>query len=614
MSLWKKRSALSSLQLQQMSCRMIKCDRVTLSFQGNTLFENVSFTLQKGERCGLIGRNGSGKSTLFRLLSGEMEPDAGDITIPKGYRIGYLKQHILFSEESLIKEAALALAPHQKDQLYKAEKILFGLGFTEKDLDLSPHSFSGGYHLRLHLAKVLIEEPDCLLLDEPTNYLDILSIRWLTQFLNRWSGEFILISHDREFMDGVTTHTMGIHRKKMRKMKGSSLDLFQQILIEEEVHEKTRAKLEKKREKVQSFIDRFGAKATKAKQAQSKKKMLDREPVLEKLNQLSELSFSFHEAPFTGKKLLEVKGLEFSFTQAPLIHDFSLEIEKQERIAIIGKNGRGKSTLLRLLGKDLQSSKGVVKFSDNAHLGYFGQTHVDRLNPHHTIEEEISAANPLLSYTEIKAIAGAMLFGKELSEKKISILSGGEKSRVLLGKIISKPCNLLLLDEPTHHLDIESIESLIDALEDFSGSLVIVTHSELILKRLNLNKIILCNPAEQLLFVGDYEEFLEKIGWEEEKRVAAPKKNQSTLRKERAEWIVKRSQVLKPLEKKIQECEKKLISLEELQKMSQKSLELGDNSPILLKDMGIRQKQIDEIEKELYVLYELFEEKKKEFE
>jgi ATP-binding cassette subfamily F protein 3 len=574
---------------------MIQFDRVSLSFSGHPLFENASFTIQKGERCGLVGRNGSGKSTLFKLIVGEMEPDKGAISVPKDYRVGYLQQHIHFNEVTLIEEATLGLPPHERDQVYKAEKILFGLGFSEEDLYCPPSEFSGGYHLRLHLAKVLLSEPDCLLLDEPTNYLDIQSIRWLTNFLMRWKGEFILISHDREFLDQVTTHTMGLHREKMRKIKGSSIDFFQQILLEEEVHEKTRLKAEKKVAHLQSFVERFGASASKAGLAQSKKKMIEREPVLEKLNQLSHLSFSFNEAPFPGKKMLSAKRLCFSYDQTSLIDDFSLEIEKGERIAIIGKNGRGKSTLLRLLGKDLIPKQGNLEFSDNTRLGYFGQTHIDRLSGQHTIEEEISSANTGLNFTEVKAIAGSMMFPGALSEKKLIVLSGGEKSRVLLAKIVAKPCNLLLLDEPTHHLDIESIEALIDALEDFSGSILLVTHSELILKRLGLDKIILCEEAKQTVFLGNYDEFLEEVGWEVEKKSAPPKKREQTTRKERADLITKRSSELKPIQQQIEECEKKISALDEVQKKQIALLE-GTPSPDLLKSVGNRQNLIDELE------------------
>jgi len=602
---FKKSKQRFTLKCVNVATYMIQFDRVSLSFSGHTLFEEATFTLQKGERCGLIGRNGSGKSTLFRMINYEIEPDQGKISLPKGYRIGFLKQHIHFTESSLLKEAATALPPQDKDHLYKAEKILFGLGFTEMDLEVHPSQFSGGFHLRLHLAKVLIAEPNCLLLDEPTNYLDIVSIRWLTQFLSKWAGEFILISHDRDFMDSVTTHTLGIHRQKLRKMKGSSLDFYQQILQEEEVHEKTRIKLEKKKATVQAFVDRFGAKATKAAQAQSKIKMLSREPVLEKLNALSSLSFSFHEAPFPGKRLLSAQNLSFSFTDKPLISHLSLEIGKKDRIAFIGKNGKGKTTLLQLIGSDLKPQEGIIELSDHTRIGYFGQTHVDRLKGEHTIVQEISEANPFLNDTQVKAIAGLMMFSGELAEKKIHMLSGGERSRVLLGKIVAKPCNLLLLDEPTHHLDIESIEALIDALEDFAGAIVIVTHSELILRRLALDKMVICEAAKQTLFEGNYDEFLEKKGWEEEKKehTSLKKKIPHSPRKEIAAQI-------KPIERQIAQLEQKIGILEEEQKKAQGLIESGSLSPEFLKNLGMRQKEIEGIETQLYTLYELLEKAK----
>ncbi len=572
---------------------MIQFDDVELSFSGHPVFKDVSFSLQKGERCSFVGRNGSGKSTLFKLIAGELEADGGTISISKNYRIGYLNQHIRFTQGSILQEAALGLPEHEREELYRAEKILFGLGFTEEDLDKSPSEFSGGYHLRLHLAKVLVSEPDCLLLDEPTNYLDILSIRWLTNFLKRWPGEFIVISHDRDFLDNVSTHTMGIHREKVKKIKGTTLDFFQLILQDEELHEKSRVKVEKKRAHMQSFVDRFGAKASKAGQAQARVKMLERVPVLDQLNQISELSFAFQEAPFPGRKMLEASHLQFSYTDEPLIDDVTLEIEKGERVAIIGKNGRGKSTLLRLLGGDLTPKKGAVEYSDNTRLGYFGQTHIDRLDTKHTITEEIALANHALNFTQVKGIAGAMMFSGALSDKKISVLSGGEKSRVLLGKIVAKPCNLLLLDEPTHHLDIESIEALIDALEDFSGSVVMVTHSELILRRLNLDKIILCEEARQTLFLGNYDDFLEKVGWGD--KASAPKKSAPEPKKDS----------IKPVEKEIQACEKKIASMTEEQKKNEKLLESGDHSPDLLKTIDNLQKEIEELEGKLYELYEL---------
>lgn len=505
---------------------MIQVDGLTLAYHGDPLFENASFSLQPGEKCSLVGRNGSGKSSLFRILVGQEEPDKGTIAKRKNYTIGMLNQHIVFTKPTLVEEASLGLRPEEADCIYKAETILFGLGFTEKDLERAPQEFSGGYQLRIQLAKVLVGEPDCLLLDEPTNYLDIVSIRWFTEFLKDWQGEFILISHDREFLDSVSTHTMGIHRKRVSKVKGSTIDFYDQIMQQEEIYEKTRIGLEKKREHLQGFIDRFGAKASKATQAQSKQKALSRIPTLENLKSLYQLDFEFNTANFYGKKMVEVKDLAFSYKPGieQLIEDFSLEIENGERIAIIGKNGRGKSTILRLLSGELNPNEGTTKRSENVSIAYFGQTNIDRLHPKHTIHEEISTANTKLNLTQVKGICGLMMFSGDKSNKPISVLSGGEKSRVMLGKIIATPCNLLLLDEPTHHLDMESIEALIDAIEDFPGSVIMVTHSELILKRMALNKIVVCHQGWQELHLGTYEEFLEKNGWHDGEDVPKPKK------------------------------------------------------------------------------------------
>lgn len=570
---------------------MIQFDDVSLSFAGKPLFEGVSFTLQKGERCALVGRNGSGKSTIFKIIAKEMEPDSGAVSIPRGYRIGYLQQHIQFTKPTLLEEAATGLPIGEEEMVYKAEKILLGLGFTVEDFDRSPSQFSGGYALRLHLAKVIISEPDCLLLDEPTNYLDILSIRWLSQFLMRWPGEFILISHDRDFLDQVCTHTMGLHRNEIRKFKGNTIHYFEKILVEEELHEKTRLKVEKKRAHAEQFVERFGAKATKAAQAQSRLKMLEREPTLEKLNALSSLDFSFNAAPFFGEKMLEAQNLSFSYTEEPLIQHVSFLMGKRERIGIIGKNGRGKSTLLRLINSELKPNSGNLFTSENCKIGYFGQTHIERLKSTHTIEEEISLANPLLSYTQTKAISGLMMFSGDDSLKTMSQLSGGEKSRVLLGKILAKPCNLLLLDEPTHHLDIESIEALIDALEDFPGSVIIVTHSELILRRLNLSQIIICNRNSQTTFLGNYDEFLEKIGWEEEEEKPTPVKKGPPPKKEKS---VERE--IKKVEEQIQIFEQQLAKNVEVLNQNPRSLDLA-------RTIEEQQKKIDQLYRELEVLF-----------
>ena len=541
---------------------MIQVDQLALSYSSNSVFDGVCFSLQKGERCALIGRNGSGKSSLFRLLVAEESADGGVISIPKGYRIGHLKQHIHFTQPTVVLEAALGLREEEKDALYKVEKLLLGLGFTTEQYDADPKGFSGGYQLRIQLAKVLLSEPDCLLLDEPTNYLDILSMRFLAKFLRQWTAEMIIISHDLDFLDAVTTHTMAIHRKKALKVKGKTEDLFALIAQEEELHEKTRISLEKKKAHLESFVERFGAKASKATQAASKKKALDKMPSLEKLKSLYQLDFSFRFAPFAGKKMLQASEVSFGYSpDHPLISSMNFSIEKGDRVAIIGKNGYGKSTLLKLLSAHLSPSKGTVEISTSAHIGYFGQTNIDRLELNLKIEDEVGQANPSLNFTQVRAICGALMFSGDLAKKSISVLSGGEKSRVLLGKILAKPCNLLFLDEPTHHLDIESIEALIDAVDEFEGACVFVTHSEWVLKRIPFTKLIICHKDRQEIFLGNYEEFLQNQGWQEEK---------DTKKKEKKAPAQERSGSLAT---QIRKCEEKIEELEN--SIDQKNLKLS---------------------------------------
>ncbi|SCA63132.1 Uncharacterized ABC transporter ATP-binding protein YheS [Chlamydiales bacterium SCGC AG-110-P3] len=506
---------------------MIQFSKVKKEYGKRVLFDDVSFTLSRGERCGIVGRNGTGKSTLFRLITGDEELDAGVISKPKYYRIGTLEQHRKFSEGSILAETMLSLPPEERDEEYRAEIILTGLGFGLEDMDRSPGEFSGGFQLRLQLAKALIAEPDCLLLDEPTNYLDIVAIRWLEDALIAWQGELMVISHDKAFLDAVSTHTMGVYRTRVRKLSGGVDKFYEKMLLEDDIHERSMGKMDKKRAHMQSFIDRFGAKATKAAQARSRQKAIDKMSVMEQLAAVENLDFSFREAPFPGDRCLEVDGLNFAYETsvggvAPFsISDFSIAIEKGERLAIVGKNGRGKSTLMSLMAGTLKPSKADWWISENLKIGYFGQTNIDRLHPDMTIEEEISAANPQLTYSEVKGVCGLMMFSGDQSLKKIRVLSGGERSRVLLGKILATPCNMLLLDEPTHHLDMESVEALLLAVKAFSGPVVLVTHDETLLGHFS-ERLIICRNDGIQVFGGDYETFLRKVGWEEGDAAPAP--------------------------------------------------------------------------------------------
>lgn len=591
---------------------MIQIDDIQKSYGGHDLFQGVSFQLAKGERCALVGRNGSGKTTLFRIVAGQETVDAGQVNYPKGYRIGYLDQHIQFSQPTVLEEAVLGLPESERENKYKVEKILSGLGFREEDFQRSPSEFSGGYQLRLHLTKVLASEPDLLLLDEPTNYLDVVSIRWLERFFRSWSGEVLLISHDRTFLDSVCTTVMGIHRGEIVKVNGKTEDYYERLLEMEETHERTRSKLEKKRAHMESFVERFGAKATKAKQAQARVKALGKLPSLEKLAQLQQLQFRFPSAPFPGKQMLQAKGLHFLYDgmgepgKDPwLIENLSLEVERGQRLAIIGKNGRGKSTILKLLVKEIQAQEGELRISDNVKLGYFGQKPIEMLNTELSIEDEIQSACPELNIGEVRSICGLMMFDGDKAKKKIGVLSGGERSRVHLGKLLATPCNLLLLDEPTNHLDMESIDALVRALEEFSGAVIIVTHDEDMLRRVP-ESFIVCHQGRQETFLGTYDEFLGKGGWHDEEPAKERKSSSKDLKRRRAELIQERSKLMSPLKKELQKVETRIQALEFNEKETHTGLiaASGDNDPVRIRKYS---RELSEIKEALSAAYERWE-------
>jgi len=508
---------------------VIKINQLSKSYFARELFADVSLQMNAGERLGLVGRNGHGKTTLFRLILGQEEPDSGEITIPRNYRIGHLEQHLHFIRPTILEEAALGLPEEESHSIYKVEAILFGLGFSQVDLGKAPREFSGGFQIRINLAKLLLSEPNLLLLDEPTNYLDITSVRWVTRFLSNFKGELILISHDRDFMDSVTTHTAVIHRQKVRKFEGGTAKALAQIVLQDEIHEKTRANEERKRAHAEAFINRFRAQASKAKMVQSRIKMLERLPKLNELADIESLDFEFRHAPFTAKTLLEVREVSFGYTPDHLLfRHMNLTINARDKFGVIGNNGKGKSTLLNVISGGLIPVTGEIKTHPDMRLGYFGQTNIQRLNPKLTVEEEIEQTNPALTRSQVRNICGTMMFGGDLALKKVAVLSGGEKSRTLLGKILAHPSNLVLLDEPNNHLDMESIDALIESLQSFPGALLIVTHNERILRAL-ATKLIVFHRGKVDVFNSSYDEFLEKIGWEEENDGKGAQK-QPTLR------------------------------------------------------------------------------------
>lgn len=612
---------------------MIQVSNLSKAYSTQAIFDDMGFTVNTGERIGLVGRNGHGKTTLLRMITGEERPDSGVISIPNNYTVGYLSQHLKFSEDSVLKESCLGLRPSDdgRDESYKVETILMGLGFSTDDFLRHPIDLSGGYQVRLNLAKLLVSEPDLLLLDEPTNYLDIVSIRWLTNFLRCWKGELILITHDREFMDSVTTHTIGIHRNKTRKIAGPTDKLYQQIIMEEEVYEQTRINEEKKRREVEQFINRFRAQATRARAVQSKIKALRKKERLEKLSGIKDLEFEFVPAPFTGRALIEAKEISFSFDPEvhPLIDSLNLTIGKKDRIAVIGKNGKGKTTLLNLLAGELQPLRGAVMHHSQLRLAYFGQTNIQRLTSEKTVEEEILDAQPDYSRGAARTICGLMMFEGDSALKKISVLSGGEKSRVLLGKLLVSPANLLLLDEPTNHLDMESIDSLLEAIDVFQGAVVIVTHSEMILHAV-ATRLIVFDDDRVKVFEGTYQDFLERSGWKDEGEASVRNRqntikkgngtNRKDLRRIKAELINDRSRILAPLQSRISEVEETIMRLEQdmnhdTQALVKSSVK-GDGESIRRLSVSIHEtrEKIDILFDELETLTSELDEKSMEFE
>ena len=584
---------------------MIQINNLSKGYGTQVLFENVTVTIGRGERLGLVGRNGTGKSTLFKLLLREESPDQGDVIFPKNYHVGTLKQHLHFTQPTILAECSLALKPEEADySQYKVEKMLHGLGFKTEDFTRAPKDFSGGYQIRLNLAKVLLSEPDCLLLDEPTNYLDIVSMRWLSRFLREFQGEMILITHDRGFMDEVTTHTMGLWRHKLMKIKGDSNKYFEQIILEEEIYEKTRQNSERKKKELEDFVARFKAKASKAAQAQSRMKLLEKMPELEALSLISSLEFEFNHKECPGKVLTEVKDVSFGYGDENLFSNLSFPILKGDKVAIIGKNGKGKSTLLNVIAGELEPKKGEVQRNVNLLLGHFGQTNINRLNLEMTIEEEISSVDATLGIQRVRSICGTMMFTGDLAKKKIKVLSGGERSRVLLGKLLAKPSNLLLLDEPTNHLDQESVESLTLELQNYPGAVVIVTHSEGMLRDVATSLIVFHHGKVEYLR-ENYDDFLKKIGWEEEEEKETPvvqsgaKLSRQDSKRLRSDLIIERGRELNPMKNKMQKLEQEIMKYEtEAEQIEKDLIDLatsGDSKKIQEKNQRLGQvrKRID---------------------
>lgn len=540
---------------------MIQISKLNKSYAHQEILSDISFTIHKGEKIGLIGRNGHGKTTLIRLLTGIESPDSGDIVFPKDYKISYLKQELNFTEDTILNEVLSAMPDSESTEIWKAEKLLFGLDFSEDLLFQSPQVLSGGWMNRLNLAKVLSSDADMLLLDEPTNHLDIVTLHWLIDFLKSWRKELIIISHDKSFINAVTTHTLAIHRKKIKKMKGNVEKMYEQIALEEEVYEKTRLNNEKERQRMETFINRFRANSNMSSRVQSRVKILEKQENLKQLEKINNLEFEFNFQPFESKNIGKITDLTFGYSDTILIKDLSFEIEKGDKIAIIGKNGKGKSTLLKLLAGHLQPLSGTIKFHPQLLSGYYGQLGEQELHPDNTIEEEILLSMKSGNKKTARTLAGIMQFEGPLALKKIHVLSGGEKARVLLAKLIATPIQCLFLDEPSNHLDMQSIDSLIEALDVFPGTSIFVSHNESILDI--ANKLIIFDNKMPYIYRGTYRNFLTNNGFESEKpndKIQNKKKRKVSQHSQDSKKIL--TQEIQALETDIHQQETEIGSLQ----------------------------------------------------
>jgi len=493
---------------------MIRVQNLNKQFGSQVLFEDASLAIYENEKIGLIGRNGSGKSTFLKILQ-EKEPIDCDIELNSNIIIRSLEQKLNFKESSLIKQVCSKIPNFNDNQTWQAQKILSGLGFSPEDFDKPPKSFSSGFQIRIRLAEALISECDLLILDEPTNYLDIVSLRWLVNFLKNWKKSLILVTHDKNFMEQIVTHTIAIHRKKMRKMEGGPTKLLNQIKLEEKVHEKTRQNQIKKKAKTENFIRSFRAGARSAGLVQSRIKSLEKQNIDEQLEEIPEIKFKFHYQEYHGNTLIKTDELSFGYTEDDtLISKLSLETLPGDKIAVVGKNGRGKSTLLKLLAGQLQPTNGSVKINPSLSIGYFGQESRENLDPNKSVLEEFTSIQNI-NEQDARKMCAMLLFKDESIKKKISYLSGGEQNRVCLGKAILQTSQILILDEPTNHLDMESSQALIKAMKNFKGLIIFVSHDEDMISKV-ANRLVVFDNNQTTLINENYDYFLENRGWKEE--------------------------------------------------------------------------------------------------
>lgn len=528
---------------------------LTLSFGERKILDNISFTLSETSRSALAGANGSGKSTLFKTLAGLLEADSMNLSLTKDSRIAYLPQSdIVFSSETVYEAAekgydrfkgllaeleeledSLALDDGKQikraqriseihdelsesgyyDRKSRIETILMGLGFHTSDFSRAAGTFSGGWQMRIALAKILIEDPDFLLLDEPTNYLDIEAMTWLEGYLSSFEGGLMLVSHDQDFLDSTVNEVFELFNGKLKRYPGNYTKYLEVRQQEIEALEKAYKRQQEEIEKTEQFIEKFRYKATKAKQVQSRIKMLEKTELIEIPAHLKKIYFSFPDCERSGNDVLIIENLKKAYGTNVIYSGFSFTVNRGERLAITGRNGAGKSTLLRILAGQDKMYEGSVRLGSNVKTGYFAQDAENSLTAGNTVLEEIESVADTSDIPKVRNMLGAFLFQDDDVFKTVNVLSGGEKSRLSLLKILMHPANLLLLDEPTNHLDINSKEVLLKAMKEYGGTAVFVSHDKHFISNL-ATKILYLSEEGPEFFEGDWEYFNYKLKQKEE--------------------------------------------------------------------------------------------------
>ena len=584
---------------------MFNAHNITVSFGGETLFDSISFRLGKGDRVGLIGKNGAGKSTLLKLLAKENNPTSGTFALEKNCQIGYLPQDLDFENgRTVLEEAYLAFEEiikverrqeeiHEfmgKTQDYESqtymdvldeltelntryemiggyhyqaqtEKILLGLGFTMEDLNAPTDTFSGGWRMRIELAKLLLKENDILLLDEPTNHLDIESIIWLEQFLKKHKGALVMVSHDRMFLDQVTNRTIEIVQQRIFDFKKSYSEY---MLLRHELRSQQQAaqkNQEKQIQQTEKLIERFRAKASKASMAQSLIKKLDKIDRIEiDPEENRKIKFEFGISHQPGKIILETQNISKAYDDKQVLNGVDMEVVRGEKIAFVGQNGQGKSTLAKIIVDEI-SYEGEVKLGHNVELGYFAQNQSTYLDGSKTVLESAEDSATPENRTKVRDLLGSFLFQGDAVEKKVSVLSGGERNRLALCKLLLQPFNVLIMDEPTNHLDIASKNVLKEALRNFKGTLILVSHDRDFVQGL-CEKVVSFKDREVKPFLGDINAYLEyqKLSSLKELEKKTPVVRQEKKESDPASFEKQKEQ--RAAQQKIEKVEKKIARLE----------------------------------------------------